>query len=76
MVKVNGVLWYEYVVRRDIGVARGMGHGDHGPQSILDKNKDLGRAGAKGSQGVWSPSRHAWPPNQKAYSLENSGLCA
>ena len=36
------------------------------PQSILDKNKDFGRAGATG----------VWSPNQKAYSFENSGFCA
>ena len=46
------------------------------PHSILDKNKDLGRAGAKGARGVWSPNRHVWAPNQKAYSFENNGFCA
>ena len=57
-----------------IGVVRG-GHGSHAPpQPTLNKNKDLGRAGAKGGLGVWFPNRHAWPPNQKAYSFDNSGF--
>ena len=56
------------------------GHGGHDSPPIHPgqnhKIKDLGRAGAKESQEVWSPNRHAWPPNQKAYSFENNGFCA
>ena len=43
------------------------------------QKKEVSRAGAKGGGGAGGagpPNRHAWAPNQQAYSFENSGFCA
>ena len=60
---------------KSIGVAR-KGRGARGPWpplSILDKNKDLGRAGAKGARGPEKTSKFGAPSLKKLLITPQTG---